>query len=274
MADPEKSGISKEVSAFLVVAKAGGFAADVTADNKINIPGVIEIDQTTGKTERTYSFTLPDDGRVIQLTTSGQVGVDVTIGVDANGNTVVTIEGARYSKENGWTQARALAPDGITETEHPALSKDEFEVMVLAETLKVTEPNWEDPNSATRKESKQRSDELTDGKGVPRRTYEGVEYFVGGGVYDSRVYIVDENGIPVRAENGKIVEIPTVFHTSLNMTQTGQTLGALEINGVATKFVIDAPIGEFADYKKKGVTSWTMTQAEYDAVMSALTPAN
>lgn len=181
---------------------------------------------------------------------------------------------AHLWREGDWQRKKVLDPEG-KETEFPKYSTDEAEVMILKETTKVTEPNWEDENSATRALSKARADKMMGvTPGVPKIIYKEIKYNTGGGIHANGIFIVDDFGVPVRDKNGKVVEKPAVFYASNNLPQTGQSIVVLEINGESTKIIIDSPVTTYKEAVSKGVTSFVMTQEEYDAIMSALTPAN
>jgi len=137
-----------EVGAFLTAAKEAGYSAELNADGTIKMEGDLNIDPLTGKTKTSHPLTL-DDGRIIQVPTTGQVGVDVTIETDAAGNVTIKTPAWKYEKsgeegEGAWVRGiikfdesweytkLADATRGL-EAEIPVNTREEFMAAVLSE---------------------------------------------------------------------------------------------------------------------------------------------
>jgi hypothetical protein len=179
--------------------------------------------------------------------------------------------------ENGkWVRVRALAPDGITETEHPAYSKMEAMVMWLAETLKFENPNWQDASSPEREQSKERAREILGTRpNSPVISYEGVTYYLDTRtVFDSALYLVDELGVPIRNEQGKVVEVPIGFMCYGDVSGGQSLVGWEESDGGISEIFLDAKLGNISYYGEHETTPFVLTQAEYDEIMTSLTSAN
>lgn len=178
---------------------------------------------------------------------------------------------------NQWVRKKALAPDGITETEHPTYSKMEAMAMWLADTLEIESQNWQDANSPERVESEQRARSLLGNKiGTPKIDYGGMTFVEENGkfVWDSRVYVVDSNGEPVRDDSGNVMEKPMLFMSYVEL-KVNQSLMAWEnVRGEKIEIMLDANLDDISYYEQHGTTPFVLTEEQYSAMVVSLTSAN
>lgn len=192
--------------------------------------------------------------------------------VDENGKLCIPAH-CWDAESNQWVRKKALAPDGIIETEYPTYSKMEAMAMWLLETLDIDNPNWRDADSPERAESQARSSvEMGTRKNSPDIQVQGMDYYLKTTtVYDSRIYILDEDGNPVRDESGLVIEKPIRFMNYAELS-TGQSVAIwIDAEGEKREIMIDGGLGDIAYFYENDVTPFTMTQAEYDAIMASLT---
>ena len=154
----------KEVGAFLTAAKEAGYSAELNADDTIKMEGDLNIDPLTGKTKTSHPLTL-DGGRVIQVPTTGQVGVDVTIKTDSEGNTRIYTPAWQYSKnsENGegaWVRETIVRKSDNMETGIPKYTREEMMAAVLSENEWLEKTGQMGEESVARLWDKQRGLEM------------------------------------------------------------------------------------------------------------------
>jgi len=223
----------KEVGAFLTAAKEAGYSAELNADGTIKMEGDLNIDPLTGKTKTSHPLTL-DDGRIIQVPTTGQVGVDVTIETDAAGNVTIKTPAWKYEKsgeegEGAWVRKvikfdesweltkLADATRGL-EAEIPVNTREEFMAAVLSENAWLEATGQMGEESPARLMDRARARELIgfDGRDMFIES-NGVNFYTPEeNRYDNEMY---------RTRNGKWLEdVPTTFYVRTYLPEQDVTI--------------------------------------------------